>query len=153
MPSALVVEATTIRRDSYKADGHRPSGANREPVPLSSPDLTDEDRDRVLAILNGRTLSLGPVLPAFEEALAEASGTRYAVAVKDLRMHASRVGSRGTSEVEGHEDVARGIGLDPEWNAGRLAEDVRHQWAGDGCCRDGHVLRRKEALKRRGAAR
>lgn len=55
--------------------------AIRQDVPLSSPDVTDEDRDRVLEILNGRTLSLGPVLPAFEKALAEAAGTRFAVAV------------------------------------------------------------------------
>ncbi|MEP7353094.1 MAG: DegT/DnrJ/EryC1/StrS family aminotransferase [Acidobacteriota bacterium] len=50
-------------------------------IPLSSPDLTAEDRERVLDILSGRTLSLGPMLPAFEEALAEAAGTRFAVAV------------------------------------------------------------------------
>jgi perosamine synthetase len=32
-------------------------------------------------VLSGRTLSLGPLLPAFEEAMADAAGTRYAVAV------------------------------------------------------------------------
>jgi perosamine synthetase len=52
-----------------------------QPIPLSSPDVSDEDRQRVMDVLNGRTLSLGPVLPAFEEAMAEAAGTRYAVAV------------------------------------------------------------------------
>jgi perosamine synthetase len=50
-------------------------------IPLSSPDVSAEDRERVLAILNGSTLSLGPALPAFEEAMAQAAGTRYAVAV------------------------------------------------------------------------
>ncbi|MBZ5603500.1 MAG: DegT/DnrJ/EryC1/StrS family aminotransferase [Acidobacteriia bacterium] len=51
------------------------------PIPLSSPDVSDDDRERVLAILNGTALSLGPALPAFEAAMAEAAGTRFAVAV------------------------------------------------------------------------
>lgn len=50
-------------------------------IPLSSPDVSAEDRERVLAILSGTTLSLGPALPAFEAAMAEAAGTRFAVAV------------------------------------------------------------------------
>ena len=48
-----------------------------QPIPLSSPDISQEDRERVLAILSGTTLSLGPALPAFEAAMAEAAGTRY----------------------------------------------------------------------------
>ena len=52
-----------------------------EPIPLSSPDVSDEDRQRVMEVLSGRTLSLGPLLPAFEEAMADAAGTRFAVAV------------------------------------------------------------------------
>jgi perosamine synthetase len=52
-----------------------------QPIPLSAPDVSDEDRQRVMDVLSGRTLSLGPMLPAFEEAMAEAAGTRYAVAV------------------------------------------------------------------------
>ena len=50
-------------------------------IPLSAPEVSPEDRRAVLEVLSGRTLSLGPRLPAFEEALAEAAGTRYAVAV------------------------------------------------------------------------
>jgi perosamine synthetase len=50
-------------------------------IPLSSPDVSAEDRDRVLAVLSGTTLSLGPSLAAFEEAMAEVAGTRFAVAV------------------------------------------------------------------------
>lgn len=50
-------------------------------IPLSSPDVTSDDRDRVLAILSGTALSLGPALPAFESAMADAAGTRFAVAV------------------------------------------------------------------------
>lgn len=50
-------------------------------IPLSSPDVSVEDRQRVLDVMSGPTLSLGPMLPAFEQALAAAAGTRFAVAV------------------------------------------------------------------------
>jgi perosamine synthetase len=50
-------------------------------IPLSSPDLTDEERACVLDVLNSRTLSLGPRLPAFEKTIADLTGSRYAVAV------------------------------------------------------------------------
>ena len=52
-----------------------------ESIPLSSPDLSEEDRQRVLHVLSGRSLSLGPMLPAFEQAIARVAGTRFAVAV------------------------------------------------------------------------
>ena len=63
-----------------------------EPIPLSSPDVSDEDRQRVMEVLSGRTLSLGPLLPAFEEAMADAAGTRFAVAVNSgtSALHAPR---------------------------------------------------------------
>ena len=51
------------------------------PIPLSSPDVSADDCQRVLDVLSGPTLSLGPVLPAFEAGLAQAAGTRFAVAV------------------------------------------------------------------------
>ncbi len=51
------------------------------PIPLSSPDVSAQDRELVLNILSGTTLSLGPTLPAFEAAMAEVAGTRFAVAV------------------------------------------------------------------------
>jgi len=50
-------------------------------IPLSSPDVSNDDRERVLAVLSGTTLSLGPSLAAFEAAVAEVAGTRFAVAV------------------------------------------------------------------------
>ena len=50
-------------------------------VSLSSPDISSEERRWVLHVLSGRSLSLGPMLPAFEEALARVAGTRYAIAV------------------------------------------------------------------------
>ncbi|MBI4874092.1 MAG: DegT/DnrJ/EryC1/StrS family aminotransferase [Acidobacteria bacterium] len=52
-----------------------------EAIPLSSPDVTAEDRECVLEVLSGRALSLGPRLPLFEQAVARAAGTRFAVAV------------------------------------------------------------------------
>ncbi|MBY0508258.1 MAG: DegT/DnrJ/EryC1/StrS family aminotransferase [Bryobacteraceae bacterium] len=54
---------------------------NSQPIPLSSPDVSPQDRQLVLDVLSGPTLSLGPMLPAFEKALAAAAGTQYAVAV------------------------------------------------------------------------
>jgi len=50
-------------------------------IPLSSPDITDEDRAAVLEVLNSRALSLGPKLPAFEEAVCRATKARHAIAV------------------------------------------------------------------------
>lgn len=60
---------------------HGRSAYPGDPIPLSSPDVTAEDRQLVDQVLSGRTLSLGPLLPAFEEAMANAAGTRFAVAV------------------------------------------------------------------------
>ncbi len=54
---------------------------SNQPIPLSSPDVSAEDRQLVMDVLISPTLSLGPMLPAFETALAEAAGTRFAVAV------------------------------------------------------------------------
>ena len=50
-------------------------------IPLSSPDLTHEERMCVMDVLNGSHLSLGPRLPAFEQAIAELTGARHAIAV------------------------------------------------------------------------
>lgn len=61
----------------------RPEPASALPaaIPLSAPDVSPQDRELVLSVLSGRTLSLGPLLPAFEEAMADVAGTRFAVAV------------------------------------------------------------------------
>ena len=50
-------------------------------IPLSSPDLTDQDRAAVLEVLNSNTLSLGPKLPAFEHAVSRTTNSRHAIAV------------------------------------------------------------------------
>lgn len=50
-------------------------------VPMSSPDLNDDDRQAVLEVLQTPYLSLGPRLTAFEQAVAEYVGSRFAAAV------------------------------------------------------------------------
>ena len=50
-------------------------------IPLSAPDITDADREAVMAVLRGRNLSRGPSIPLFESRIAECAGRREAVAV------------------------------------------------------------------------
>ena len=50
-------------------------------IPLSSPDINDEDRAAVLDVLHSNALSLGPKLPAFEQAVARITHSRHAIAV------------------------------------------------------------------------
>jgi perosamine synthetase len=72
-------------------------------IPLSSPDLSAEERASVLEVLNGSQLSLGPRLPAFEHAIAERTGVRYAVAVNSgtsaLHLCVKAAGIRAGDEV------------------------------------------------------
>lgn len=50
-------------------------------VPMSSPDLTDAEREVVLKVLNTPYLSMGPYTPAFEDAFRRLTGLRHAIAV------------------------------------------------------------------------
>ena len=50
-------------------------------IPLSNPDITDLEREAVLAVLNTPDLSLGPQLPRFEQAIARYAGVKYAAAM------------------------------------------------------------------------
>jgi perosamine synthetase len=50
-------------------------------VPLSSPDITQAERDAVLAVLETPRLSLGPKLPEFERIVADYCGREFAAAV------------------------------------------------------------------------
>jgi perosamine synthetase len=50
-------------------------------IPLSNPDVTDLERNAVLAVLSTPYLSLGPKLPEFEEVMAHYTGVRCAVAM------------------------------------------------------------------------
>ncbi|RMG47655.1 MAG: DegT/DnrJ/EryC1/StrS family aminotransferase [Acidobacteria bacterium] len=70
----------------------------KEQIPLSAPDISEEDIAAVTAVLRGRRLSLGPELAKFERAVAEYAGTREAVAVSSgtaglhLLVHALGIG-------------------------------------------------------------
>jgi perosamine synthetase len=68
-------------------------------VPLALPDLDNDDIQAVVRVLRTPHLSLGPLLPEFEQAVARFAGTRRAVAV-----------SSGTA---GLHLLVRGLGLGP----------------------------------------
>ena len=50
-------------------------------VPLSRPDITQLEIDAVCDVLRSPNLSLGPKLPAFEQAFCDRIGTKRAIAV------------------------------------------------------------------------
>lgn len=50
-------------------------------IPLSQPDLVEQDLEAVLAVLRTPWLSLGPKLPEFEQRMAAYVGCKYGVAV------------------------------------------------------------------------
>ncbi|MGB9752243.1 MAG: polysaccharide biosynthesis protein [Roseiflexus castenholzii] len=50
-------------------------------VPMSSPDLTDTERDAILNVLHTPVLSIGPYVQQFEQRLAAFVGARYGIAV------------------------------------------------------------------------
>lgn len=53
----------------------------RMQVPLSQPSINQDDIDAVLAVMKTPTLSIGPQVRAFEEAIASYTGVAEAVAV------------------------------------------------------------------------
>jgi perosamine synthetase len=57
------------------------SGAGLESLPLARPVLGEAEEERVLAVLRSGRLSLGPVVPEFEEAFASRIGAPFASAV------------------------------------------------------------------------
>ncbi len=50
-------------------------------IPMSSPDLTDADRQAVIEVINTPNLSLGPKVVEFERAFCEYTGAKHAIAV------------------------------------------------------------------------
>lgn len=50
-------------------------------IPMSSPDLTDVERQAVIDVLNTPYLSMGEQTPAFEQTFCELTGMKHAVAV------------------------------------------------------------------------
>ena len=52
-----------------------------QPIPMASPVIGPEEEQRVLEVLRSGRLSLGPVVPEFEQAFAQTVGAEHAVAV------------------------------------------------------------------------
>jgi len=50
-------------------------------IPMSSPDLTDAEREAVMEVLRTPNLSMGPQIRAFEAAMCRFTGSRYALGV------------------------------------------------------------------------
>jgi perosamine synthetase len=50
-------------------------------IPMSSPDITEAERQAVSDVLNTTSLSMGPELPRFEGAIADRVGAKHAIAV------------------------------------------------------------------------
>ena len=51
------------------------------PIPMSSPDLTELERQAVLDVVNTRHLSMGPKIKEFEGAIADYVGSKFGVGV------------------------------------------------------------------------
>ena len=72
-------------------------------IPLSSPDITEQEVGRVCDVLRSGTLSLGPCTLDFEEKFARYVGTRFAVAVNSgtsaLHLATRAVGIKRGDEV------------------------------------------------------
>ena len=56
-------------------------GASVQPVPMAQPVIGPEEEERVLKVLRSGRLSLGPVVPEFEQAFAQAVGAEHGIAV------------------------------------------------------------------------
>ena len=50
-------------------------------IPMSSPDITDADRQAVLDVVNTPNLSMGPKIDAFERSFCDLTGAQFAIGV------------------------------------------------------------------------
>jgi dTDP-4-amino-4,6-dideoxygalactose transaminase len=50
-------------------------------IPMSSPEITEADRHAVMEVLNTPTLSMGPYIETFEQAICRYTGSQYAIGV------------------------------------------------------------------------
>ena len=62
-------------------------------VPMSSPEIDDSDRQAVQEVLQTTSLSIGPRVVAFEEAVCAYSGARFAAAVSAASVARARAPS------------------------------------------------------------
>ncbi|AFQ45948.1 DegT/DnrJ/EryC1/StrS family aminotransferase [Desulfosporosinus meridiei] len=72
-------------------------------IPLARPDITEKEKQAVLAVLDSNQLSLGPKLNEFEEKMAAYAGTQYAIACNSgtsgLHMIIAALGIKDGDEV------------------------------------------------------
>lgn len=72
-------------------------------IPLARPDITEKEKQAVLAVLDSNQLSLGPKLNEFEEKMAAYAGTQYAIACSSgtsgLHMIIAALGIKDGDEV------------------------------------------------------
>jgi dTDP-4-amino-4,6-dideoxygalactose transaminase len=54
---------------------------NQMKIPMSSPDLTDADRQAVIEVINTPNLSMGKWTPAFEKTFCDLTGAKHAISV------------------------------------------------------------------------
>src|SRR5688572_1158956 len=75
-----------------------------QPIPLSRPDVTQQEIDAVVDVMHGYTLSIGPRVEQFERHCAKVSGRRHAVAVSSgtAGLHCAMIAA-GVGE--GHEVI------------------------------------------------
>ncbi len=71
-----------------------------EPIPLARPELVEREEELVLDVLRSRHLSLGPMLPAFEQSFGEHVGAEHVSAVSSGTAAVTRVLLDST---DGHE--------------------------------------------------
>ncbi len=57
------------------------AGAAGENIPMSSPDITDLEREAVAAVMQTPYLSMGPEVESFEDAVSHYVGVKHAIAV------------------------------------------------------------------------
>jgi len=57
------------------------TNTNSSTITMSAPDLTDAERQAVMAVLNTPNLAMGPQIDAFEETIAHFAGVKHAIAV------------------------------------------------------------------------
>ena len=63
---------------------------NHPQIPMSSPDITDAERQAVADVLQTTNLSMGSRTVAFETAIQEYSGIKHAISVKHIICSSSR---------------------------------------------------------------
>jgi len=72
-------------------------------IPLARPDITEKEKQAVLAVLDSNMLSLGPKLNEFEQKIATYAGTQYAIACNSgtsgLHMIIAALGIKDGDEV------------------------------------------------------